>query len=354
MKPRNSKKTSEDPLKGLVAAAERDALAGLVTELAGGSLQVRRECLEYLKKHVALSPEQGGDAEGEAALALWHELAPDLAELDEYGGGDHETEDHVDNLLYDLQKKLEEGHVPRDYRRELLNKVIPYIESGNGGMDDPLYGVAYAACRDGEDLRDLAERFEAIDKDWPREHARDIYREIGDHEKYLELRSRKMVYGADFHDLAAYHWQRGDKEKAIATAEEGLAKAQGRKDELRVFLADRAKETGNRRVFLNLNFEQTVDELTLDKYKAFEKLCTPEEWGEYRPGFSPRWARHGRGSASRFACIGKITSGLFRYCSKWDRPIRATTSARAWKRPRSWRNALPRRFWLTTAQDWAI
>jgi len=44
----------------------------------------------------------------------------------------------------------------------LLDKVSPYIRNGNAGMDDVLYDVAYAACRDDEDWRDLAERFESL------------------------------------------------------------------------------------------------------------------------------------------------------------------------------------------------
>lgn len=80
---------------------------------------------------------------------------------------------------------------------ERIDEVIPYIRSGNAGMDDSLHEVAYAACRDDEDLRDLAERLERLEQDWPLDHARRIYRQIGDREKYLALRSRRMEYGLD-------------------------------------------------------------------------------------------------------------------------------------------------------------
>ena len=52
-------------------------------------------------------------------------------------------------------------------------------------------------------------------------------------------------------------------------------------DELRKFLADRAFESGDRKRYLGLQFEQTIDHFTLDGYKAFKKICTAEEWGEY-------------------------------------------------------------------------
>ena len=54
-------------------------------------------------------------------------------------------------------------------------------------------------------------------------------------------------------------------------------------DELRSFLAKRARESGDRQAFVNLEFEQATDHLTLEKYKAFEKVCKPEEWTRYEP-----------------------------------------------------------------------
>ncbi|MDP8238802.1 MAG: hypothetical protein P9X24_06915 [Candidatus Hatepunaea meridiana] len=216
-------------------------------------------------------------------FALWDELEPDLSELDEYGGGDHETEDYVANLLYDLIEKLEQSNIPKDDRRALLDDVIHYIRSGNAGMDDNLYDVVYAVCKDDEDWRNLAERLEALGGEWPRDHARRIYRRIGDREKFLSLRATRMEYGADYHDLATFYWEEGEQERALAVAREGLEKAKGRMDELRTFMSDRAKETGDRRGYLELQFAQATSSMTLASYNAFEKLCQTEEWTEYEP-----------------------------------------------------------------------
>jgi hypothetical protein len=109
---KRTKKKFEEPLVRLVSAAEKDVLAGLIMVLAGKEPEVRRNCFEYLKKHVALPLAEQGEAEGEAVMALWMELEPELSELDEYGGGDRQTEDHVDTLLYDLAKKLKKGKGP--------------------------------------------------------------------------------------------------------------------------------------------------------------------------------------------------------------------------------------------------
>jgi hypothetical protein len=150
-------------------------------------------------------------------------------------------------------------------------------------MDDSLYDLAYASCYSDEDWRRLAEALEALNRDWPTDHARRIYRKLGDREKYLELRCKKLVYGGDYHDLASFYWDEGNHEKAIAAAEEGEKKGQGRMDELRKFLSDRALESGNRKRYLALQLEQTIDDFTLGGYKAFKKICTTEEWREYEP-----------------------------------------------------------------------
>ncbi len=277
------KKKRKDPLDQLVEAAGPEILGKLVKRLAVARPKIRRECFEFLKKHAILTPDEEAVSGAEAMFALWMELEPDLSELDEYGGGDYSTENHVGGLLFELSEKLQKNRFPAEYRRELLDQVLPYIRSGNAGLDDALYDVAYAACYDEDDLRDLARRFENIGKDWPIDNARRIYRKIGDHKNYLKLRSRRMEYGADYHDLATFYWKIGEKDKAIEIAREGLRKATGGMDELRSFLAERAKKSGDRSQYLELQFAQATDGLTVEKYRAFKKTCNKNEWKAYEP-----------------------------------------------------------------------
>lgn len=271
----------QDPLRQLLEVTDKKILVDLVEDLVMMHPDVRRECFDYLKAHVKLSPNQQETSEGEAVFALWGELEPDLEELDDYGGGDYSLVDHVSDLLIEITKKLATKQVPPEYRTELLNEVLPYIQSSNAGLDDDLYDVAFACCYTDDDLRQLAGAFEKMGSDWPIDHARRIYRKIGDHEKYLALRALKMDVGADYHDLATFYWEQGEQEKALLTAKKGLAKGNGRLDELRQFLSDRALESGDRQGYLKLQFEQTVDHLTLEKYQAFKNICTKEEWVAY-------------------------------------------------------------------------
>jgi len=277
------KKKPADPLIELLEVAKPETLITLIAELAEGRPDVRRECFDYLKNLVSLTPAQKSRSEGEIVMALWWELHPDLEELDDCGGGDYGTEDHVADLLDEIRKKLANSKIEEKVRRELLDEVLPFIKSGNAGLDDPLYDLAYATCYRDEDWRHLAQMLEEMNKDWPTDHARRIYRKLGDRAKYLELRHKKLVYGGDYHDLATFYWDEGNREVALSVAEEGKMKGQGRMDELRKFLSDRAREGGNREQYLALQFKQTTDHLTLTKYTAFKKTCTAEEWKIHEP-----------------------------------------------------------------------
>lgn len=275
------KRKQNDPLTALLETAPKAKLVDLLVRVAATRPAVRRECFDYLKKHATLTPSQQQQSEGEKLRALWAELTPDLDELDAYGGGDDDADFRVSSLLQEIAQALSRKKIEATYRQQLLGDVLPYIESGNAGLDDDLYDVAYATCYTDDDWRALAEAFETMGGDWKLDHARRIYRQLGNREKYLELRQRKLATGTDYFDLADFHWKAGERQKAMAVAEEGLLRGKGRMDELRQFVANQAKSAGNRERYLALQFDQAIDHLTCDKYKVFRKLCTTAEWQCY-------------------------------------------------------------------------
>jgi hypothetical protein len=279
-KPGKSRKPGiPQELKELAQSADPADLRDLVLGLVAAHPELGEQCRAFLAAKVP-TPQQ---AATQAVFSLWHELEHDLEELDDYGGGPEEQEETVYDLLAEIAGKLAEGQVPAEDRGALLDEVIPYIASRNSGMEDSLYDVAYAACYNDEDLRDLARRFEAMEQSWPIDHARRIYRRIGDRDKYLALRALRMEYGLDYYDLATYHWEAGERERAIQVAREGLERGQGKMDELRQFLGERALEAGDRSQYLELQFAQATGRLTKRSYQAFRRLCSKREWQIYEP-----------------------------------------------------------------------
>ena len=181
------KRKQDDPLAALMKTATKEKLVDLLVLVASSRPAVRHECLDYLTRHTALSHNQKIQSEGEKLLTLWAELAPDLDELDAYGGGDYDADFHVSSLLQEIAQTLSRKKTEAAYRQQLLDKVLPYIESGNAGIDDDLYDVAYAACYTDDDWRALAEAFETMGGDWKLDHARRIYRRLGNREIELGL-----------------------------------------------------------------------------------------------------------------------------------------------------------------------
>ena len=142
------KRNKGDALTDLLEAAPHKVLSKLILEISTEFPEVRRECFDFLKSQASVSKALKNRSEGEAILALWSELVPDLDELDSYGGGDYATEDLVAELLNQIRERLAAKNVDTEYRQEILNLILPYIKSGNAGMDDMLYEIAYAACYD--------------------------------------------------------------------------------------------------------------------------------------------------------------------------------------------------------------
>ncbi len=238
---------------------------------------VRGAYLDYLKKHLSLSTAQKSESEGEIIMGLWDELYPDLQEFYEHGGGDYHKEEEIIELLEEIQEKLEASEVEAEVRQGLLEELLPFIIHCNAGLDDQFYALACATCRSDDEWRSLARVLESINQDWA-SMAREIYRKLGDREKYLELRHKKMLYVGDYCDLATFYWDEGSCNEAISVAAEGMKRGVGRKDELRTFFSDRALEDGNREQYLALQFEIAADRPTLEKYNTFKKICSVEEW----------------------------------------------------------------------------
>lgn len=246
----------QDPLENLLELASVEILRKLIKALVSrqpdplapwqehvSRRQIRRECLEFLKAHVPVDASGKEAAETAALFALWEDLEPDLRELDTYGGGPEETETRVMDLLYEITKKLKTSTIPQPARRQLLDHVLVYLKRGNAGMDDPLAEVADVTCYTPNDQRHLAQRLEDLGKERTVEDVIDIYRQIGDRDKYLSLRSARLRYGRDYHELASFYWNSGERDKALKVAHEGLKKTvEGRTDKLRAFAAKHATD----------------------------------------------------------------------------------------------------------------
>jgi hypothetical protein len=72
------KERRKDPLDQLIKAAPPEILGKLIKELALARPEIRRECFEFLKDHVILTPDEESVFGTEAMFALWMELEPTI------------------------------------------------------------------------------------------------------------------------------------------------------------------------------------------------------------------------------------------------------------------------------------
>jgi len=271
------------PFDKLLNAATKEQLINLVHDLALDELSVQRKCLDYLHERVETSASVHDEVETSSILLLWQEIDGDLSELDAYGGGYYDVVENVADGLYQLESMLKKSDLSEEDWDELCGEILNYIKSGNAGMDDALYDVVYAMCKTDNQWLELAGQFEALQDDWPRDHAMRIYRKLGQRDKYLELRALKMRFGLDYYDLADFYWESGEKDKAMEVALRGMKNGEGRMDELRSFVMKRAKESGERAAWLAYYFAQQTCSFTLSSYQEFEQECSREEWELYEP-----------------------------------------------------------------------
>ena len=124
--------------------------------------EIRRKAIEFLQDRVKLDAQQENWRRGEIAIAIWDELEPDLAELDQFGGGERKQEERVGKLLYRLEQTLDEGPIPEDDRKHLLDELIPFIRSRNSGMEDRCTTWPTLRARPMTACRDFAERLEDL------------------------------------------------------------------------------------------------------------------------------------------------------------------------------------------------
>jgi len=276
-------------LGALIDGASPDALRNLLGQLVAEQPDIVPTCLDVLGGTLPAGTPARTSAAAAAAQALWSRADDILAEFNAYGGGSNGDEEELRDILDQLAARAPE--LPRRARRELLDECLEYIASGNTGLDDPLYDLAYAFSPDDKDLRHLAECFEQLGKDWPADHARRIYRGLDDEGNYLRLRLGRLRYGLDYYDLATFYFEHGERQKALETAREGLAKGEGRMDELRMFVAEDLVRSGDRRGALELGFANLLEGLSPKSYRSFREQCSESEWKDFEPRLLAALAR---------------------------------------------------------------
>ena len=203
-----------------------------------------------------------------------------LQECNEYGGGPEEEEDDVYEQLEEIVKLFKDEDLSEQLKRQFIDKMFFYYDWGNSGLADAIMDSIFEVAKTKEDWEYVVGKLRAK-KD--SSHYRQsliitIYRDhLKDDEQYLKLRQQDLRWGGDYYDLVQYWHKRGDSEKALATAKEGIQKFNHGTDELLEYLFGyyKNKDYAGALVYLKRIF---VEQHNLEQYKRLQKFAQKEDW----------------------------------------------------------------------------
>ncbi len=114
---------------------------------------------------------------------------------------------------------------------------------GNSGFEDALMHIFFEICETREEWEYLVEKLAKRPSDWRKDLIMRIQKNyLRDERAYLEMRMENLHYGMDYWDLVDFYVNKGDLQKALETAEQGILKGEGRLTELFQFLFEHFAE----------------------------------------------------------------------------------------------------------------
>jgi uncharacterized Zn finger protein len=103
--------------------------------------------------------------------------------------------------------------------------------------------IFFEICETREEWEYLVEKLAKRTSDWRKKLIMRIQKNyLRDERAYLEMRIENLYYGMDYWDLVDFYVNKGDLQKALGTAEQGILKGEGRLTELFQFLFEHFAE----------------------------------------------------------------------------------------------------------------
>ncbi len=205
-----------------------------------------------------------------------------LEEFNQYGGGSEEDEDEVCGELDEIKELFQKQKLDARLKIEFFNKMFFYYDWDNSGLSDMVMDAVFEIASGDDDWRYIVKKLEAKKQDSSRrrEMIIGIYKDhLKDEKKYLELRKESLKHGSDYYDLVDFWHKKGEIEKAVQVAREGVEKCESGSSELLEYLFKRYKKQdyGKALDYLKKIF---IDQSNFDNYKRLKNFSKAENWDE--------------------------------------------------------------------------
>lgn len=229
-----------------------DTLLEKKPELYGVALEWFNEIQDSLQED--MESEQLSRNEG-FLFEYWEDAREIITEFNRLGGGPDDKEDEAYDYLDSISDLVKEEEISTSAKLEFLDEAFEEYEAGNSGFEDRLMEIFFEICQTREEWEYLLEKLEKTPSKWDKERAMKIRKDkLHDDEAYLKERMSKLSSGRDYWDLVNFYMDRGNFEKALETAEEGILKGEGNCSDLFEYLSDhfvKKRDTANLESVIN-------------------------------------------------------------------------------------------------------
>ena len=223
-------------------------LYNLVQNLIRKNSEVHRLVLEWFKEKAEASSvaEEVTTLNDELLMEYWGKAENIISEFNEYGGGPEDEEEESYQWLNEISELIRKGIISSDAKIGFLDEAFVEYDVGNSGFDDALMDIFFEICETEEEWEYLVEKLAKRPSDWRIKIIMRIQRDyLRDESAYLEMRIKNLHYGTDYWDLVEFYVKKGDLQKGLETAEQGILKGEGRLTELFQFVFEHFAEEGD-------------------------------------------------------------------------------------------------------------
>ena len=224
-------------------------LYNLVQNLIRKNPEVHRLVLEWFKEKAEVSSvteKEVTTLNDELLMEYWGKAENIISEFNEYGGGPEDEEEEAYQWLNEISELIRKGIISSDAKIGFLDEAFVEYDIGNSGFDDALMDIFFEICDTKEEWEYLVEKLAKRPSDWRIKIIMRIQRDyLRDESAYLEMRMENLHYGMDYWDLVEFYVNKGDLQKGLETAEQGISKGEGMLTELFQFLFEHFAEEGD-------------------------------------------------------------------------------------------------------------
>lgn len=248
-------------------------LYNLLQNLMEKNPEVRRLVLEWIKGRIA--EEKKIFVNDELLMEYWEKARDIMSEFYVYGSESRDEEYKAYEWLKKISELIKEGNISTDAKLEFLDDAFTEYDS-DSPFEEELTDIFFELCQTKKEWKYLVEKLEDYPSDWRKELIIEIQRNyLRDDKAYLKQRMEKLHYGNEYWELVSFYVERGNTQKALETAEQGILKGEGRLKDLFQFLFNyfaQKRDTANlERITQTAITRKTEEKFMLDKLFEYYK-----------------------------------------------------------------------------------